>query len=246
MVALYFLLQAVVGAVVGLVGIFVYAFIQGATGHHFGAAAIGRLLHEPSIKTGLTIIVLAIVAALTLWLTRRFWREQWSVADPPGFGFVRPERPWMFFAMAVAAAVALAYGGSWLTEFLAHGHAFHQDVSVMGKNVPLGMRIALAALVVCVAPLIEELLFRGVLLSGLMRRMPVWPAILVSALIFGGAHLPDFKFAWYPIPDLMLLGVALAWLRVKSRSLWPSVAMHATNNLLAAIGWFVVAHPPHG
>ena len=106
------------------------------------------------------------------------------------------------------------------------------------------MRVLLALMAVCVAPFVEELVFRGVLLSGLASRMRVGWAIVVSALIFGCAHLPDFKFAWYAIPTLVLLGLALGWIRIKTRSLWPAIVLHATNNFFAVLAWFVVAHHP--
>jgi membrane protease YdiL (CAAX protease family) len=62
-------------------------------------------------------------------------------------------------------------------------------------------------------------------------------------VIFGPVHLPDFKFAGYPGPALILLGLVLAWLRVRTRSLWPSITLHATNNLVAAVAWLLVSHP---
>ena len=96
--------------------------------------------------------------------------------------------------------------------------------------------------VVCVAPFVEELVFRGVLLSGLASRMHIGWAMLVSAIVFGCVHLPDFKFAWYPVPALILLGLVLAWLRVRTRSLWPSITLHAANNFFAVLGWFLVTH----
>src|SRR6185437_7523835 len=79
------------------------------------------------------------------------------------------------------------------------------------------------------------------LLSGLASRMPIGWAMLVGAIVFGCVHLPDFKFAWYPVPALIILGLVSAWLRVRTRSLWPSITLHATNNFIAAIAWFVVA-----
>jgi membrane protease YdiL (CAAX protease family) len=36
--------------------------------------------------------------------------------------------------------------------------------------------------------------------------------------------------------------LALAWLRVRTRSLWPSITLHATNNFMAVLAWFLVAH----
>jgi membrane protease YdiL (CAAX protease family) len=133
----------------------------------------------------------------------------------------------------------LLLGGP-LTHLLAGHHEVNQDVSLLAGNVSMGMRLLLAVLVVCVAPFVEELVFRGVLLSGLASRMPIGWAMLASAIVFGCVHLPDFKFAWYPVPALVILGLASAWLRVRTRSLWPSITLHATNNFIAAIAWFVV------
>ncbi|MGH8117597.1 MAG: lysostaphin resistance A-like protein [Rhodanobacteraceae bacterium] len=93
------------------------------------------------------------------------------------------------------------------------------------------------------APLVEELNFRDVLLSGLSSRIGVGWAIPVSAVVFGCAHLPDFASAWYPIPEIVLVGLTLDWLRVRACSLWPSIRLHATFNFFPVIIWFVVAHP---
>ena len=70
-------------------------------------------------------------------------------------------------------------------------------------------------------------------------------AIGLSAGLFGLVHLPDLGYLWYAVPNLMLLGIGAAWLRLRSASLWPAVLAHGTNNLLAVAGWFILA-PPHG
>lgn len=238
-VLLYFVLQVVVAVLLMVVVGLGYGFVQGVNG---ASASLTQWLQAPDVRTGMTVAALTVTAVLMLWLLRRFWPAQWRVADPPGFGWVMP-RQRVYFVVAVLAGVAIAVLGGLLTQWLAQGHTLDQDVAVMGRQVTLGMRVALAVLVVCVAPVVEELLFRGVLLSGLMRHMHVRWATLISALVFGCVHLPDFGFAWYAIPTLVMLGVALAVLRLRSRSLWPAVIMHASNNLLAVIGWFVLASP---
>lgn len=242
MVVLYFVLQLVVGVFLGVLGGLVYGIVQGASGHAVTSAAVQHAFRSPDVKTSFTVLTMAVVAVLMLWIIRRLWRGQWSVANPPGFGFVLPRRN-VWFLYAVLAGIAVALLGGVFTQWLAHGHVVHQDVTLMGRHVSLGVRLALAVLVVCVAPVVEELIFRGVLLSGLMRYMKVGWAVAVTALVFGCVHLPDFKFAWYAIPALVLLGAVLAWLRLRSRSLWPAVAAHAFNNLMAVIGWFAVTHP---
>lgn len=242
MVVLYPVLQLVVAVVLGVLAAIGYGIVQGTQGHKVSSVAVQQMFRSPEVKTGFTVATIAVVAVLMLWIIRRQWREQWSVASPPGFGFVWPrEGIWFLYAGLAGAAVALL--GGVLTQWLAHGHEVQQDVTMMGRHVSLGMRVALAALVVCVAPVVEELIFRGVLLSSLMRHMKAGWAVALSALIFGCVHLPDFKFAWYGIPALVLLGVVLALLRLRSRSLWPAMVAHAFNNLMATIGWFVAAHP---
>jgi membrane protease YdiL (CAAX protease family) len=95
--------------------------------------------------------------------------------------------------------------------------------------------LTIAALV-ALAPLGEELLFRGLLLRALVRRMEFWPAALISGVIFGIAHVD--QYVPYPIwPRTLTLagtGVVLAWL-YRWRGYWGSVAAHASVNLGAAI-----------
>lgn len=242
-VAFYFALQLATGTLAVTLLAFGYGAMHGLR-HRLSRDVVARLLGSPDIRAALTILTLVVAAALTLWLVHRCWPQRWSEPDPPGLGFTLPgSRRW--FPVAVVAGVVMVFLGGVVTQWLAHGHQVQQDVSMLGHETSLGLRLALAVMVVGVAPLVEELLFRGVLLSGLMRRMPVSVAVLVSALVFGCAHVPDFGFAWYAVPALVGLGVVLALLRLGSRSLWPAVVAHAGNNLVAAVTWFMVVHP-HG
>lgn len=97
----------------------------------------------------------------------------------------------------------------------------------------------LAALLVAVAvaPVCEEIFFRGFLLPGLARTMPIWAAVLLSALVFGFAHADPGSFV-----PLVAIGVVLGALRVWTGSVWPGMALHALNNLTAAIYVLSVLH----
>lgn len=245
-VALYFALQIAFALVFNAIVGFVLALRAHAVPAHgkFDANAAARALQaNPDFRVVLTFVVLAAAAATTAWLVHRFWPLQWSRAELPGFGLVRA-RGARIYAAAIALGLIVMFAGGSLTQFLAHGHPVQQDISVLAHSVSPAMRVLLVVLAVCIAPFIEELVFRGVLLSGLARRMPIGWAMLLSAVVFGAAHLPDFKFAWFPVPELVLLGLALAWIRVRARSLWPSIATHATFNLIATLGGFFLTHPP--
>lgn len=90
--------------------------------------------------------------------------------------------------------------------------------------------ISVLAVSVLVAPVCEEIFFRGFLFGGLLKGMGLWPAALLSALLFAVAHGEVGSFV-----VLFGIGVVLALARWRVGSLWPSVAIHTGNNALAAL-----------
>ncbi|MEZ5176626.1 MAG: CPBP family intramembrane glutamic endopeptidase [Acidimicrobiia bacterium] len=88
--------------------------------------------------------------------------------------------------------------------------------------------------VAAVAPIIEEIIYRGMLLSWLRRHMGQWAAIIVSAAIFAGLHLVDWN-ARAAVPGLFLIGVVLGWVALRRGDLSLAIPIHAGVNLLAAI-----------
>ncbi len=245
-VVLYFLLQFAVGLVVAVVAAVAIGIVGAVSAPEHdaqaAAAAATGLMQTPDVHVATVSLTLVATAALMLWFIHRHWRAMWPVADPPGFGVRAPASSW-YFPLAVAVGLAAAWLGALLAHALGGGHAPRQDISLWAQSVPMAWRIPLALSAAVVAPMVEEAVFRGVLLSGLMRRLPVVPAVLASAVVFGLVHLPDFKFAWYPVPTLVLLGVLLAWLRLRSGSLWTSVTAHVAFNAIAIAGWFLASAP---
>jgi uncharacterized protein len=90
---------------------------------------------------------------------------------------------------------------------------------------------------VFVAPFCEEVFFRGFLFPGLCRSMPVGWAIILSSLLFAIAHADPGSFA-----VLFIIGLALAYLRWRTNSLWPGIILHLTNNGLGALLIVLVMH----
>ena len=84
--------------------------------------------------------------------------------------------------------------------------------------------------VVIVAPLTEELLFRGVILRGLLLHYSAPKAIIASSLMFSLVHLNP----WQAIGALAL-GVLFGWWYVRTRSLTLCIFGHAFNNLVAVL-----------
>jgi membrane protease YdiL (CAAX protease family) len=88
--------------------------------------------------------------------------------------------------------------------------------------------LAVAFLVAVVAPMAEEFFFRGFLFGALRGYLKLWPAALITGLVFGLIHFkPEF------LAPLAVLGVALCLLYAQTGSLLPCIALHSLNNSLA-------------
>jgi hypothetical protein len=126
-------------------------------------------------------------------------------------------------ALAVIAAATLVDDG--LRERI-------EDVEADLGSAWWQVLLVVIALVV-LAPLGEELLFRGLLLRGLVRRVRFWPAAVLSGLVFAAAHA-DVYTLWPRAITLAATGVVLAWL-YRWRGFLASVTAHATVNAVAAV-----------
>lgn len=114
-----------------------------------------------------------------------------------------------------------------------------QDVGFNVLSTPLDRIIALIALVI-LPPLGEETLMRGYLYSGLRSRLKFWPALLITSLLFGAAHLSTgVKGAlWAAGVDTFVLSVVLVYLREKTAALYAPIMVHSLNNLVAFFAHF--------
>ncbi len=126
----------------------------------------------------------------------------------------------ILFAIYVVSAV--------LNPFLHAGR--EQGLTPTGwQPAHAGAFAANFAVVVLVAPVVEELTFRGLGFT-LIARFGEWPAILLTGLAFGLAHgLVD------GLPLLVLFGCLLAWLRARTDSVYPGMVVHGTFNAIALI-----------
>ncbi len=92
----------------------------------------------------------------------------------------------------------------------------------------LDARFGLVGLILLAAVLpglVEEALFRGVILTGLRSRLSPAAAVLITALLFAALHLSPWRF----VPQLAL-GCLLGWLTVRTGSCWPAAMAHAVHN----------------
>jgi membrane protease YdiL (CAAX protease family) len=136
----------------------------------------------------------------------------------------------------IALAIALIGAGlafNWVySEYIVPDIEVQEELRKLFAAIPdtLPNQILLFAAVAVIAPLIEELLFRGLLQKSLSHRLPVWAAIGISALIFGAMHM-DF----YAMPPLVMMGVIFGVIYHVTGSLRVTILLHMVNNAAALL-----------
>lgn len=106
---------------------------------------------------------------------------------------------------------------------------------------------ALALLVgaVGIAPVAEELAFRGVMLRALMRRFRFWPSAILCSVLFGVMHagtVDSWTAAAFTLPTLAIFGLLQCVLVRRFGDISAAIGVHATMNLIAAGLFLLTAH----
>jgi membrane protease YdiL (CAAX protease family) len=153
---------------------------------------------------------------------------------------VAPPRPELFGLRGVSLKRAAAYVvGGYLVFVIASylwlaligepdaKDTITEDLGAKDSTVAL---IAVTFVVTVCAPLAEEFFFRGYFF-GALRSNGFWPAALLTGLAFGLVHVFGSPIAF--IVPLALLGTALCFIREKTGSLYPGIALHCLNNSVA-------------
>lgn len=136
---------------------------------------------------------------------------------------------WRATGLIVLALIAfLAFAAIW--SELVHVEK-DQVLERLGAKEDLALLIASAALTCVIAPICEELLFRGFVFTALRKLRGPWPAAVLTGLLFGAVHATSA-----PIESLLplaMLGFLLCLLYRATGSLYPCIAAHAFNNAIA-------------
>ncbi len=142
---------------------------------------------------------------------------------------------WLLLALVLAAAVLpLRALAAFLVEGL-RGTNFSDTQLRMDLIAPSGS-LALNFILTLVgagllAPMAEELYFRGLIYRWFRARFSFWLAVLLSSAIFALGHADSLGV----VASSFVLGLLLAAIYDRSRSLWLTIAIHAANNSLAVV-----------
>lgn len=110
----------------------------------------------------------------------------------------------------------------------------------LGVDRSTAALVGTAVLVTVVAPIAEELLFRAYVFPALRNWKGTWPAVVLTGLLFGLLHVASSPA--YALLPLAVFGCLLCLLYLRTRSLYPCIALHSLNNCIAfggapEVGW---------
>jgi hypothetical protein len=198
------------------------------------ASTVGVIVAGPKAVEDLTVFdwfgivapaqALGVVIGVAVLAPRRApWREALAVQIAPGDSF----------GLIEGAGLQIILGSVMLVLVEAYDLTLPTQEVVDQAGRATGTEgVAVFVALVVLAPLSEELLFRGVLLRSLLFRYGKWPAIVGSAGLFALIHLLEGAEILHTLPVLFVLGLVLGHSAVRTGRLGRAVTIHAGFNLI--------------
>jgi membrane protease YdiL (CAAX protease family) len=192
------------------------------------AVVLGVDVTASHVPPGLTIADTAVQDAGFIGVALFFAQLGGRSVDPRMFG-LRPTRPWRAVWLVVVTFVGfLLFSLVWSAVF----HVGKEKLlEKLGANETTALLVLSAGLTCVVAPIAEEFLFRGFIFTALRNWRGVWPAAVITGVLFGAVHFGSAPAI--DIVPLAVLGVALCLLYRATGSLYPCIAAHCVNNTIA-------------
>lgn len=219
--AAFMAMQAAVG-LAGSLLLLAHAVLAGSLAN-WSEAAIYDQYSSAFLQAVLPLTLLS-YALLVATLLIAFWgcgKSLWRECR-----FVRAPKRCYLWPVLTALFLYLAANVSLLVA--PYPEAMLEPLEDYSAELSGGGMVLFTLCVVCITPLVEELVFRGLIYRQLRRAMPAGAAILLSALIFGSAHLGG---SWLLMIPAFVVGLTNAYTLEKTGSLLPCIAAHFAANL---------------
>jgi len=196
---------------------------------------VGELASSPIVVIGSQIAAYPAVILFMIMLVRsktglRFWQAiRWNW---PGPAMLR------FLLAGIGFAFAVEFASRWLP--------IPKSLPVDKYFTDIAGAYLMAAFGVTLAPLLEELFFRGMLYPVLRRAYGMGVAVLVTAGAFAVIHGAQLGYAWAPLLSIFVVGVVFTLVRERTGSVAASFLMHCGYNFtLFAMLWVGTDHFRH-
>lgn len=133
----------------------------------------------------------------------------------------------ILFVIGITICISVSLNNIISMSPLMEASTEYQNASNAFYGSTIGLELLGSALI---TPLLEELLHRGVVYGRLRRMMNMWPAVIVSALVFAALHFNVVQFTY-----AFLLGIVFALFVEKTGHIYPAVIAHVIANGIAVI-----------
>ena len=187
---------------------------------------------ENAEESGILYALYVFLAGWILWVARRhdFSLRRMIGSVPEGYNWGGLAGLLIVtMVCSFTSFVVLAYG---LLALAPEVLEFQFDALMQSPSASsLAGNLSLAVLTVLVAPVVEETLFRGVLINRWGSKWSVGAAVIVSSIAFGVLHLNPL--------GLTVVGAITAVLYLSTRSLIVPMVFHAANNLIVILPTFI-------
>ncbi|HVS28646.1 MAG TPA: type II CAAX endopeptidase family protein, partial [Solirubrobacteraceae bacterium] len=192
------------------------------------AASGSKLSHLPAgVSIALTIAQDVALVGAALFFAQRVVRPR-----PWHFG-LRPTRFWPAVGwLALGWLGFFVFSAIWAALLSSWGIHQHDKLpKELGANSSTAALVAVALIVLVIAPLAEEFFFRGFFFAALRSWKGFWPAALITGVVFGGIHVGSAPPAF--LLPLAVFGFVLCAVYARTGSLYPCICLHALNNSIA-------------
>lgn len=208
--------------------IYLLIFIGLQLGITFGVEFFWKFFSDSTKPTATMLIVsmaISSVAILVVFLCAHF-----TVVS----NTYLKSHPWTVLAWSGVAALGAILPSEWIQEQLPELPNFAEDTFDMILRNRMGYLV-----IGLLAPLAEEVVFRGAILRGLLNKMNGhWWPIVITALLFALVHGNPVQ-----MPHAFLVGILLGWMCYRTGSIVPGIAYHWVNNTVAYIAYNLTPNP---
>lgn len=173
---------------------------------------VGHLVNiSPLINNWAMFLIYTLSFGVTLLIAQKWWKV---------INFDSKSVNIMVYILLIPMVLAMAIIVESLASLIPMPERIKQLFEQMVQlNLQGYLTLAIAA------PILEELIFRGVILKKFLQKYSPTKAIVLSAVIFGIAHLNPWQFI-----GAFAIGLFIGWVYWKTKSVWPGIFMHFANN----------------
>jgi hypothetical protein len=232
----YFAVQIMVGLAAGIIAV-------------VAAVSSGLDIKDPQVlaraarsaMAPATVLGLALSGAMAITLSILWFKKEVKDRSKTGGAWVTGKPKAIFAGLGIGTLVAMGY---LIVVVLIHKTT---DVSTMGPltrmaNQPGVGQMAWILAALLLAPPIEELLFRGVLFGGICRSWGAPWAAIVTTAVFILLHVNEMIHFWPAFVFVAIMAAAALWLRLRTKAIAPSIAVHFGYNLVLVVIVLLATH----